>query len=161
MSLKKKLIALLSAFVMLIGILAVGTFVIFEKISSNVSILYQASGEQRLFVELENNLSSFLEVPRNWGYTGNQRFRRQYHERLPDVYKSFGEMNKILAKTEEGRLIGKEFQELLDHAKTVMHKTYPVGDPDVRNKIEKIDEKGRKILAIIGEMHMASMDASS
>jgi PAS domain S-box-containing protein len=161
MSLKKKLIALLSAFVLLIGILAVGTFVIFEKISSNVSILYQASGEQRLFVELENNLSSFLEVPRNWGYTGNQRFRRQYHERLPDVYKSFGEINEILAKTEEGKLIGKEFQELLDYAKTVMYKTYPVGDPDVRNRIEKIDEKGRKILAIIGEMHMASMDAST
>ncbi|UCE78080.1 MAG: PAS domain S-box protein [Nitrospiraceae bacterium] len=161
MSLKKKLFALLSAFVMLIGILAVGTLIIFDKISSNVSILYQASGEQRLFVELENNLSSFLEVPRNWGYTGNQRFRRQYHERLPEVYKSFGEINEILGKTEEGEIIGEEFQELLDYAKIVIYKTYPVGDPDVRNKIEKIDEKGRKILAIIGKMHMASLDASS
>jgi PAS domain S-box-containing protein len=152
---------MLSAFVILISILAGGTLIIFEKISSNIGILYEANEGQRLFVELQNNLTSFLEVPRNWGYTGNQRFRRQYHERLPRVLKSFGEMDEILDKTEERERIGREFQEILSLSKAVINKSFPIGDPEVRNKIENIDEKGRSILTIIGKLHMVSMESAS
>jgi PAS domain S-box-containing protein len=160
MSLRIKLLLMLSTFLVLIAIFAGGTLLIFEKMSGNVTALNDASDEQRLYVDLKNNISDFLEIVRNFGFTGNRRFKNQYHPRLAGVYKSFGEVATIVDKKKELDDLGDKFQNILSYSKTIVESRYPVGNADVRLKLEALDVEGREIISALEKLHEGSMKSA-
>ncbi|MEW6108340.1 MAG: PAS domain S-box protein [Nitrospirota bacterium] len=153
MSLRLKLLFMLSTFLVVILIFAAGTLLIFQKMSDSMGALYSASEEHRLVEELEKNFSDFIKVTRNWGFTGDVDFKKQYHIRLASVYKSFGDISAVLKDKEDLDVIGSEFQQILGYSKVVIENRYPVGDPQTLDYLQRIDVKGKEILDRITALH--------
>jgi PAS domain S-box-containing protein len=158
MSLRLKLSLMLSAFLILIAIFAGGALLIFEKMSENLSTLQSATEENKLVVELGDNISDFIDVASNWGFTGNIRFKKQYHIKLAQVYKSFGDISAEVKNKKDLEILGSEFQQLLVYSKAVIVQRNPVGNPDVLDNLQKIDTKGKYILEKIVQMHDRSIN---
>ena len=157
MSLRLRLLFMLSTFLVLIGVFAAGTLLIFEKMSANLSTLHAASDAHRLIGELENSMTNFINVTKYWGYTGNRRFKEQYHNRLAAVYESFGNISEIIKKDKNLEKTGDEFKKLLIYSKVVIDHRYPVGNKKVLNNLQLVESKGKEILELIGKLHSHSI----
>ncbi len=160
MSLRLRLIFMLSTFLLVMVIFAVGTLLIFEKMSESLSTLQSASEENRLIAKFGNNISEFLDVTKNWSFTGDIRFKRQYHTKLGNLYKSFTDINFIIKGQEDLEIIGSEFQQILGYSKFVIENRHPVGNPEVINYIQQIDSKGKNILGWIAKLQEQSLNTA-
>ncbi len=160
MSLRVKLFFMLSAFMAVILVFAAGTLLIFEKMSDNMGTLYTASEEHRLFLELESNISRFVEATRDWGFTGDARFKKEHHTSLSDIYKSFGNINAMIQEKEELEVIGSQFQQLLSISKRLIETRYPVGNPDTFPDILLIDNIWKDISERLDRLHERSINTA-
>lgn len=160
MSLRIKLFFMLSTFMVVILIFAAGTLLIFEKMSDNMDTLYTASEEHGLFLELEGNISRFVENARNWGFTGDVRFKKEYYSSLSDVYKSFGDINAVIQDKKELETIGTQFQQVLAVSKRLLATRYPVGSPDTLQDILLIDSRWNDISERLGKLHQTSINTA-
>lgn len=158
MSLRLKLFLMLSTFMVVITIFAVGTILIFDKVSEHMGSLLSLGEENKLYNELDRNIGELVDVTKNWGLTGDIKFRKQYQKKVSDVYKSFGDISSISKQKEDFELIGKEFQKVLGYTKVIMEKRQPVGDPDVIENLKKIDNLAIDIMTRIEEMQSNSIN---
>lgn len=84
---------MLSVFLVVIAILGIGTILIFENLNRHMGMLSVVSAESTIINSLDRNIADFVEDVRDWGSTGEARFRRQFTNRLSEVYMSFGALS--------------------------------------------------------------------
>ena len=157
MSLRLKLLFMLSTFLLLIVIFAAGTLMIFDKMSGHMSTLSSESEEHRLILELGRNVTNLLQVTNNWGYTGEVRFRKQYQARVSKVFESFGEISNLVKDRKELEEIGEDFQQMLSYSKDVIAKELPEGDPYIADYLKEMNLRGKRISDSIDRLHNASV----
>jgi PAS domain S-box-containing protein len=143
MSLRLKLSFMLSAFLVLIAVFAFGTLMIFGKLTGNVGNLSSVSREYKAAGDLENSINAFLEVTNNWSLTGDERFKKEYGEKIAGLRQSFSNAENSMKQTQELAKIERDFETVVDHSKKVIAIGRPVGNSAVLNSLRVINMKGR------------------
>ncbi len=159
MSLRTKLSLMLSAFLVLIAILAGGTIVIFDRMSETLASLGSVSSENKLYNELDRNIRELLEATKKWGASGDQRFKKQAHKAIADAEMSFGSLQRVVGRREDIDLLRTEYQQILESATTVLETRQPGGDPAVLSGIQKMESFGVNIIGHIDEFQEHSVNA--
>jgi PAS domain S-box-containing protein len=158
MNLRVKLSVMLSAFLVLIAVLAVGTVLIFDKMSDSMGALLPVSERNKLYNELDRNVGEFSETVKNWGLTGDRRFQRLYRKKLADVNRSFGNLNAAAREKGELQEIENEFQGVLVYAAHIMENSQPVGDPGVLQYLQMMDTDTIDVITKIDQLQQRSVD---
>jgi PAS domain S-box-containing protein len=157
MSLKTKLTLFIVTFLFLVALFIMGSFFIFEHMSNNYEALRASTEVHSIQEGLKLSIRDFLKAVKGWAITGNTRFRRQYHERLADVYKNFGNADKFKVDKEIVQAIGKDFEELKASAREILAVDYPVGNMNVIFGLRKIEVKEEAIFSKMDELEVSSM----
>ncbi len=156
MSLRLKLSFMLSTFLVLIAVLAFGTLVIFEKLTSHSADLSSVSVEFRATGDLENKIHALLDVTNNWGLTGDARFRRDYETRLAELRMSFEGAGRLMKDRHGIDKIDEEFQPVLVIARLVIENSRPVGNRKVLNYLQTMNMKGQETIRRVEELQGSS-----
>ena len=159
MSLRAKLTIFTIAFVLLTAALVAGSFIIFNRMSSNFAIQKSVTEEHALYEDWKTSTADFVMAVEGWAITGKAKFRKQYRERLGNTYKSFSRLHRISQNREEIEIIGKEFEKLKSFANTVISSEQPVGNVDVLSALQMLEEKDGEIRAKIDVLHNRSINA--
>jgi PAS domain S-box-containing protein len=158
MSLKTKLSLMLSAFLVVIAILAAGTMMIFERMSTTVTSLAPMSGMNQRYNELDRSIGDFIEATRNWGNTGKDSYKRRYRAVLGEVESRFASLTEEAPAREELTAVQGEFNRVAEYAKIVVEKKQPVGDPEVSDYLQKIENGGFGIIIRIDQLQQHAVD---
>ncbi|MFI5296203.1 MAG: PAS domain S-box protein [Thermodesulfovibrionales bacterium] len=158
MNLRFKLSVMLSAFLVLIAVLAAGTLLIFDKMNDTMGALLPASERNKLYDELGRNIGDFVETTKNWGLTGDPRFKKLYRKKLSDANKSFGNCRDVVTEKEQLEEIGRALQRVTEYAEHIMEKSRPVGDPEVFQYIQKMETETVDVITKIGHLQQRSVD---
>ncbi|GAB4414736.1 MAG: hypothetical protein OHK0032_10860 [Thermodesulfovibrionales bacterium] len=159
MTLRAKLTIFVIAFLVLTAALVAGSFFIFDGLSSSFEVLRSSTEEHSLHEELKSSITGFLKATKSWAITGDVRFKRQYRERLADVYKCFGNLDKI-AKDRTGiEAVGKDFEALRGVANTIISIDRPVGNMDAIYGLRRLEVKEEEIHAKLDALLLRSIKA--
>jgi PAS domain S-box-containing protein len=158
MSLRLKLSLMLSAFMVLIAIFAVGTLLIFEELTINTTTLNSVSSEYRAVGQLESKIHDFADVTNKWGLTADVRFRKEYSERLGDVYRSFGTVRGLINQKEKLKTIEEEFKQVVGYANAVMDSENPVENKDVLIYLQQIQLGTKDIVNGVEQLYDDSIN---
>jgi PAS domain S-box-containing protein len=158
MSLRTKLSLMLSAFLLVIAILAAGTMLIFERMSTTVTSLTPVSEMNKHYNELDRDIGDFIEATRNWGYTGNARYKNSYRTSLEGVRRIFAVLEGEVLQREELAEVEGEFRQVVDYSKVIMGKNQPAGDPEVAANLQKIEDAGIGIISKIDELQQHAVN---
>ncbi|MBI5073932.1 MAG: PAS domain S-box protein [Nitrospirae bacterium] len=159
MTLRTRITVMLSVFLVAIAILGFGTILIFESLSRHLGTLRMVSAESKMISDLDRNIADFVEDVRDWGLTGEVRFKRQFANRLADVYKDFGTLSVQAEHQEEILKLSDKFYEVLSHAIIIIDKREPVGDPEVAVLIRKMETLTLEIVSGIDMIQEATVKA--
>ena len=159
MTLRTKITIMLSVFLVVIAILGIGTILIFENLSRHLGTLSVVSAESKIISDLDRNIADFVEDVRDWGRTGETRFRRQFTNRLSEVYKNFGILSVQAEHKAEIETLSEKFYVVLGYARIIMDKREPVEDPEVAVLIRKIESLTLEIVSGIDTIQEASVTA--
>ncbi len=159
MTLRSRITFMLSVFLVVIAILGVGTIMIFENLSRHMSMLSVVSAESRVISDLDRTIGDFVEDVRDWGITGEARFRKQFTNRLSAVYEDFGKLAVHAEHKKEIEMIAEKFYIVLGYARIIMDKREPVGDPEVAGLITKIENLTLDIISRIDVIQESSVKA--
>ncbi|MBI5634586.1 MAG: PAS domain S-box protein [Nitrospirae bacterium] len=157
MTLRTRITLMLSVFLVVIALLGVGSILIFENLSRHMGMLSVVSAESKMISDLERNIADFVEDVRDWGITGEVRFRRQFANRLSEVYQDFGLLSVQAEHKAEVELLAEKFYQVLGYAIIVMDKREPVGDPEVLVLIRKIESLTLEIVSAIDTIQEGSV----
>ena len=158
MSLRAKLSLMLSAFLVVIAIFAAGTMLIFEKLGDTMGSLVPVSEVNKLYNELDRSVADFEETTKNWGMTGDARFRKLYRSKLAEVYKGFDNLKGAVVDKGEIEQVYGEFQTLLECSERIIDKRQPVGDPGVFADIQKMEALDISIITKIDDLQERSVN---
>lgn len=156
MSLRSKLTIFVIAFLIVIAVFVAVSFFINDELSRNYDLLRSSSEEHNLRVELRSSIGTFLDIPERWALTGDMRLKRKYHERLANVYKSFGNLERVARDREAVESIGKDFEKLKSFVENIMSIDDPVGNKAVFPIMRKLQEKDDDIDAKLEAFYLGS-----
>jgi len=161
MKLGTRMLLMLSVFLLLIALFAIGTMFIFEKMNMHLSAIKTVSEESKIISELDRNVNEFVSNVRDWGLTGDPKYRRLFKKRLIEVYRNFGLLSAKRDLHQDMHLLGLKFGELLQHAELVINNREPVGDPDITRLMGKIDPLTIEIISKIDAMQERAVNTVS
>ncbi len=150
---------MLSVFLVAIAILGFGTILIFENLSRHMGTLSAVSAESKMISDLDRNIADFVEDVRDWGLTGETRFKRQFANRLAEVYKNFGILGVQAEHKDEIAKLSEKFYEVLGFAIIIMDNREPVGDREVAVLIRKMETLTLEIVSAIDTLQESSVKA--
>lgn len=150
---------MLSVFLVVIAILGIGTILIFENLNRHMGKLSDVGAEVKIISDLERSIADFVEDVRDWGITGEPRFRRQFTNRLTAVYENFGTLGVEAAHKADIEVLSEKFYVVLGYARIIIDKHEPVGDPEVDVLIRKIENLALEIVSRIDMIQEASVKA--
>ncbi len=158
MNLRLKLPIMLSAFLVLIAVLAGGTVLIFDKMSNMMGVLMPVSERNKLYNELHRNIGEFAETVKNWELTGDSRFQKVYRKKLADVKRSFENVTVAVTRKEELDEVERQFQRVMTYADHIMNSRQPVGDPEVFQYVQKMETETIDVITKIDLLQQRSVD---
>ena len=141
MGIRAKLTLFSMAFILLTAGLVAGSFLIFDRMSSNFATQKSVTEEHNLYEDWKSSVVDFVMAAEGWGITGNAKFKREYRERLKDAYKSFSRLHRSTQDKEVIKAIGKDFEELKGLASAVMAVEEPAGDREALLLMRRLEEK--------------------
>ena len=146
MTLRKKLSWMLSVFLVIIAILATGTILIFGTLNEHLSSLATVSEETKVLNELGRSITDFVESVKEFGLTGDIKYKKLYGKKLSAVYKSFGIINAKTEHRADLQLISLKFQDILELSRTIMSRPYEVRTPEMLERIKNIEIAALEII---------------
>ena len=156
---RKKLPLLLSVFLLIIAILAAGTLLIFDVLNKNMSSLATVSEETKMLNELDRSIADFVEVVREWGFTGDIKYKKLYGKKLAQVYKSFGTLGVRSLHQDVLQVISRKFQTILDASRNILSRSDLIGTPEMLEQIKNIEAVALDIILQIDEAQEYSLTA--
>lgn len=158
MTLKSRLILMLSIFFVLIVFLSFGSIAIFEKLSERMAILRLIIQENKLHIELDRNFGDVVDATRGWGLTGDAKYKILYFKKISDVRKILGDLSSVHRKKEELEVLGQEFQQILESSGKVIRNSQPVWNLAVTEQLKNIDALA---ISITGKIAVMQEDSSN
>ena len=152
MTLRRKLSLLLSIFLLIIAILAAGTILIIDALNRNMSSLTTVSEETKMLNELDRSIADFVEVVREWGFTGDIKYKKLYGKKLARVYKNFGTLGVKSEHRDVLEVISREFQTILDTSRKILSRPDLTGTPEVFDLIKNMEAVSLDIILRIDEV---------
>ena len=159
MTLRKKLSLLLSIFLLIVAFLVTGTILIFDTLNKQMSSLATVSEETKMLNELDRNISDFVDVIREWGFTGDVKYKKLYGKRLAAVYKSFGTLSVKSEHRDALEAISRKFQTILDASRKILSRPDLTGTAQTVDRIKDIEAVALDIIASIDEVQEYSLVA--
>ncbi len=133
-------------------LLIIGSFFIFEHISSNFEELKNYTEEHNSQEKLSREISAFVKTVEKWAITGDRSLRKSYHERLSAVYKSFGDMEGSKLK-ESISEIGKDFEKMRNISSQIMAIDKPFEDMEAISLLRALKTKEEEINERLDDIH--------
>ncbi|MBA4371356.1 MAG: hypothetical protein C0402_00670 [Thermodesulfovibrio sp.] len=158
MNLRVKLPVMLSFFLVIIAILAAGTIIIFEKMSGNMTSLRTVGEENRLFNELDRNIGDLLDASKNWGLTGDVRFKKEYNRKAEEIRNNFAKLYRLFRGSPEIEDLEKDYRLFHVSARKIIAEPRPVGSPEVSGHIRKIETDGIALITKIDALQESSIN---
>jgi len=152
MNLQLRLSLMLSFFLLVVAVLAGGTIVIFEKMSSNMRPLRTVGEENKLLNELDRNIADLIDAAKSWGLTGDPRSRKEYNRKLEAIRNDFAQLRRVFGDSPDLLAIEQDFKELTVYSKQIMSSQGLFGSPDMRGNIRKMDSEGLSAITRIDAM---------
>jgi len=152
MYIRSKLSIFLSLFFLIVMFFSAGSIYIFGKIHDNIELMRQVSEEHRLNEELKRSVSKFVQVAKDWAFTGRYRYKREYREKREVVFKAFGALDRDVKDKEQLRKIGILFDEIDDTVKDILKRENPVGDKNVLLMVRELEDRELNIMSNIVEL---------
>ncbi len=141
MGIRAKLTLFSMAFILLTAALVAGSFLIFDRMSSNFASQKSVTEAHNLYEEWKSSVIDFVMAAEGWGITGNAKFKREYRQKQKEAYKAFSRLHRSTQDKEVIEVIGKDFEELKGLANVVVSVEQPVGDRDVLLMMRRLKEK--------------------
>ncbi len=157
MTVKRRLTFLLSVFLVVIAVLALGTIMIFETLNKHMAVLKVIGEETKLINELDRNVGDLVETVRDWGVTGNIKYKKMFNRRLSAAYKSFGTISVKTEHKEDVALISAKFQQILAHSQGIINQKEPVGTAETAALLSKIEPLAIEVIAAIDVLQEHSL----
>lgn len=157
MSLRSKLTVFAIGFLLVVGASVLVSFLIFERLTSNFEMMKRSVEEYNLHRGLRSSIVMYLNIPDGWALTGDRRLRAKYRERLSEVYKSFGNLDKFTKEREAINAIGKKFEEMKRHADTIMSYENPVGNAAVSREVLMLRNGSETLVAELDALYVNSL----
>ncbi|MDA8083754.1 MAG: PAS domain S-box protein [Nitrospiraceae bacterium] len=158
MNLRVKLPFMLSFFILVIAVLAVGTILIFEKMSDNMKSLRSVGQENQLFNDLNRDIGDLMEATRNWGLTGEAKFRRDYNKKAEEIRDDFAALYRIFMGDPDVEDLEKDYRRVFGYTRQIMVNRQPVGAPETALYIRKMETDGIRVIARIDELQEHSVN---
>jgi len=157
MSLRTKLTIFVVAFIALTVALVVGSFFIFDGLSSSFEVIRSTTEEHSLHEELKSSITGFLKAAKGWAITGDIRFKRQYKERLRDAYKCFGNLDRAARNRADIEAIGKDFETLRGISNSIISIERPVGSMDAIYALRMLEVKEEEMHSKLDALLLKSL----
>jgi len=157
MNLRTKLTVSAIAFLLLTSGLAAGSFLIFARMSSSFAVQRANAEENNLYEGVKTSLLDLITTVEEWSVTGNAGLRKQYRERLKDVYASFARLSTAARDRQTIEAIGKDFEELKKFADAVMSTDQPIGNMYILFSLRGIHKKEVAIRAKWDTLHQKAV----
>ena len=161
MSLRRKLILFMLAFLLVAAILGSGALYVFYNLNKSLSQVDREFTTNRHYVELRSYIRLAIDNARGWGITGLNRYRIRYDENISKVYKKFGEIQSVFGEDREVRRIGSQFQSIKLITDRMVSARDPVGDPEVLALMRNLEEEKDRIFTMLDELSEKSMTSLS
>jgi len=158
-SLRTKLSLMLSAFLVLIAILAGGTLVIFERMSGTISSLGSVSEQTRLANRLDRDIGGVITAAKRWGQTGEHSSRREARRKMEEASADFEALKRAFGAREEFADMEEEYRAILQHAEAVLSIRWPEADASVGGHIRALESEGVALITKIDEVQEHSVNA--
>ncbi|TAL28114.1 MAG: PAS domain S-box protein [Nitrospirae bacterium] len=159
MGLRAKLTIFSIAFILLTAGLVAGSFFIFNRMSSNFANQKSVTEEYNLYEEWKSSVVDFVMTAEGWAITGRGKFKKDYREKLKNVYTTFSRLHRSVRDKETIEVIGKDFEELKEVANAVMSAEQPVGDRDVLIILLRLEEKEGSLREKMDALRTGSISA--
>ena len=141
MGIRAKLTLFSMAFILLTAALVAGSFLIFDRMSSNFASQKSVTEAHNLYEEWKSSVIDFVMAAEGWGITGNAKFKREYRQKQKEAYKAFSRLHRSTQDKEVIEVIGKDFEELKGLANVVVSVEQRVEDRDVLLMMRRLKEK--------------------
>ncbi|MBI5100719.1 MAG: PAS domain S-box protein [Nitrospirae bacterium] len=158
MSLRVKLSLMLSFFLVVVAILAGGSIMIFDKMSGNVSSLKSVGEENKLFNELDRNVAGLMDSAKNWGMTGETRFRRGYEARKEKIKMNLEGLTRLYTDDREIRGLQEDCRTILQLANKIIETRGTAGSSAAVSDIRNMETQGLELIVRIDELQERSVD---
>ncbi len=158
MTIRGKLLSFVVAFFSVLAVFIAGSVLIFDQLSNNFEVLRSYTEEHTLRAELRSSIVLFLDIPERWAITGDNKLKKQYRDRLADVYKSFGDLERVTRDKESVEAIRTNFEELKGLADIIMSVDRPFGNSAVYSAMRKLEERDEVLDSKIEALYLKSAE---
>lgn len=157
MTLKAKLSVLIVSFLLLTAMLAVGSFLIFNRLNDSFDFIRESVTVHNLNEDLKTSISEFITNVEAWFVSGEPGYKRAYKEKLRNIYKSFGAFTGQTPNKKTVDDIARDFEEIKKIADRIIATENPAGNKDIIPLLKKMEETEQDILARIQILHSGSI----
>jgi PAS domain S-box-containing protein len=158
MNLRAKLTFMLSFFLIAIAILAAGTIMIFEQMRGNMASLRTVSEQNKIFNMLDRDIADILDATRNWGLTGDVRFRKEYTRKTEDARNGFARLYRVFKGSADIESLEKDYRLFMGSTRNIIANPDPVGSDAVGRSIRKMETDGFAVITKIDVLQERAVD---
>ncbi len=157
MNIRVKLFIFLIVFILIVALFGAGSMYVMSRVTDNLELLKGVSERYALQEELKKAILVYANNIKDWVFTEDKKFLRNYDKDLARVYKAFGNVDQYIAEREKLNEVGKKFQALKSTAEDILSYEKPSGNIDVFYLLNEFDDREVAVLSAIEEMETDSI----
>ncbi|MGD0886314.1 MAG: PAS domain S-box protein [Thermodesulfovibrionales bacterium] len=157
MTLRTKLNVFVTFFFLVSSAFAGGSIVIFSHLNGNLEALRSAVGEHTLYEDLKSSIANLSKAAKSWAITGDQTFKKQYHDALNDIYRDFGNLQGAVKDAAAIEALRMEFETFRDIAHTVILIEKPVGNMDAIFALRRLEAREGELQERLDSVYRKSL----
>ncbi|GEM_PF-250926 len=157
MNIRVKLFIFILIFVVIVSFFGAGSVYVMNRITDSLDLLRSTTEADKLQKELKRSILQYANNIKDWVFTEDKKYLRDYDRSLAEVYKAFGNLRDYPVEKERLDEIGKKFQELKSIAEDILTYEKPTGNVDVFFLINDFDDKEMEVLSKIEEIGTRSL----
>jgi PAS domain S-box-containing protein len=161
MSLRRKLILFMLAFLVVAAILGTGALYVFYNLNKNLTQVDHEFTVNRQYVELRAYIRMAVDNARGWGITGLNRYRIRYNENISKVSKKLNDIQSAFGEDPELEKIGARFQSIKLITDKIVANPDPIGDTQVLADLRRLEEEKDRVFGQLDQLSEKSMGSLS
>lgn len=149
MNIRVKLFIFILFFILIVSFFGAGSVYVMNRITDSLELLKSTTEADKVQKELKKSILQYANNIKDWVFTEDRKYLRDYDKYLATVYKSFGNLREFPVEKESLNEIGKKFQALKSIAEDILSYEKPTGNVDVFYLINDFDDKEMEVIAAI------------
>ncbi len=155
MSLRRKLVLFMLAFLATAALLGFGASYIFRSLNRSITSIDREIGYNREFTELRSDVRLFSDAVRGWALTGQPKYRKDYRNSLTMIYGKLEDLQSMAGQTGELRTIRASFQSIKKLSDRIIGAS--PGNPDVFALLRQFEEQKDDLFRILDGIYDQSI----